>query len=116
MQHVVKHRSASGDLEQGWVYDHVERRIYVALKRGSRFVEFYVFVCDGERPRLAAHPIVRRSADAWAVLQLRFWRTWRQGRELLDAIKCPISDELEIGDSLVLTNTPREVSAQLEAL
>lgn len=98
------------------MYDAESRRVHVALKRGAVSVEFSVAICGGERPRVGAHPIVRVSSESWRVLQLRFWVAFRNRREVLDALPCPISDELDIGDGLLLTNTPGDVDELLEAL
>lgn len=116
MQYVVKHRTASGDLEQGWIYLPNEHRVLVSLKRGSLIVEFTVSICSDERPRMGAHPLQRASGDTWRVLRLRYWAAFRNGLESLEPCKCPVSEELDPGDGLLLTNTPHDVTRQLEAL
>lgn len=111
----LRHRSASGDLANGWEYLPHERSILCNVRVGQRSVEFRVEVCARERLAFGAHPVVRLGAEEWCVLPERVIRKWPGRIERLDTIRCPVSDELGT-ICIALTNAPENVSAALEAL
>jgi len=111
----LRHRSASGDLANGWAFDPRERFILCNLREGERALEFRVPVCARDRLELGAHPVVRLGAEEWCVLPERVIRTWRNRIERLETIRCPVRDVLGT-IAIALTNTPEDVSALLEAL
>ncbi len=111
----LRHRSASGDVSNGWEFDARERRILCSMRDGRHVVEFGVYVCSAKRPAVGAHPIVRIDSEAFRVLPERYIVTWPKRIETLVTIRCPISDSVAYGN-LVLTNTPATVAAELEAL
>lgn len=111
----LRHRSASGDLSNGWEFDPRERSILCNVREGQRSVEFRVEVCARERLAFGAHPLARLDGESWLVLPERVIRTWPNRIEKLDTIRCPILAELGTV-AIALTNAPEAVSHALEAL
>lgn len=111
----LRHRSASGDLENGWEYDPAERRVHVAFKMGREEMTFSIEVCAAERLSIGAHPIKRLDAESWRVLPERVIRTWRDRVERLETIRCPFNGIVGYF-AIALTNTPADVSALFEVL
>lgn len=111
----VRHRSASGDLENCWEYVAGEQRVHVSLRMGSEVVSFSVAVCSAERPTIGAHPLRRLDSESWRIPPERYIRTWRNHVELLETIRCPLSDLVGYF-TLAITNAPGQVARQLEAL
>lgn len=111
----VRHRSASGDLANGWEYLPHERSILCNVRDGSLSVEFRVEVCARHRLVFGAHPIARLDGETWLILPERVIRTWPGRIERLDTIRCPVRAVLGMV-GIALTNTPEEVSQVLEAL
>lgn len=111
----LRHRSASGDLANGWEYDPRERSILCNVRKGALSVEFRVAICSVERPMLGAHPTLRLDAESWRIPPERYIRTWPNRIERLETIRCPIVGELGYV-TIALTNTPHDVSEMLEGL
>lgn len=111
----LRHRSASGDLANGWEYLPHERSILCNVREGNLSVEFRVEVCARERLAFGAHPIVRLGAEEWCILPERVIRTWPHRQERLDTIRCPVNAALGMR-GITLTNAVEDVSALLEAL
>lgn len=114
--HYVPHRTASGSLYRAWEYVADAGRIVVSVELGARDVTFAVDVCSLDQLVFGACPIVRVDAERWRILPQRVIRRWEKGREILEPLAQPITHSLGAGSSLVLCNTPPDVSAQLEEL
>jgi hypothetical protein len=111
----LKHRSASGDLANGWEYDAATREIVCSVRQGQRTSEMRVAVCARERLVFGAHPVTRLGSEEWLILPERVILTWPGRVERLETIRCPVRAELGVV-GIALTNTPPGVSAQLEGL
>lgn len=114
--HHVRHRSASGELRRSWEFIPEKRRIVVGLDLGAKGVTFAVDVCSPDRPIFGAVPVQRIDSETWRMLPQRVIRTWPGGVERLECMSQPITTTLGPGASIMLSNTPPEVSALLEAL
>lgn len=112
----LRHRTASGSLDNAWEYDPVEQRIRALVRAGSMIGGVDIEVCSPEQPRIGAHPIKRLAAESWRVEAVRYVREWPDGIERLSTIPCPIGDSLSPSASLTLTQSPPSTTAHLEAL
>jgi hypothetical protein len=114
--HSIPHRSAVGALRRSWEYVPEWRRLVVSVMLGSLNATFAVEICAAERPVFGAVPIKRTGGETWRVLPERYIRTWPGGVERLEPLSQAIASELGVGESLILTNTPLDVSAIFEVL
>lgn len=110
---VVKHRTASGRLDQLWDFDSARRVLDVVFRLGSAHpVAFTLQVCAPDRARIGAHPIMRLDGESWRVLPAVF----RMEHGMLVPVDAPIHESLGHGGQLVLTHAPADVDAELESL
>ncbi len=109
----IRHRLASGRLDEAWEYDSARRCLDVVLRLGSASpIAFTLPVCAIDKPRLNAFAIARLDGESWRVLPSRFVL---QGDKLVHhevAIHESIGGRIQI----VLTNAPSDVDAELEVL
>lgn len=108
----LKHRTASGSLDELWEYDPARRALDIVCRQGARTFAFRVSVCSPERPRLGAHALVRVSEGAWRLLPLAFYVAW-EGLEPRDRA---IQPWLTPGDQILLTCAPPQIDSELEEL
>lgn len=109
----VRHRTASGDLSAMWEFDCVRRIIIVVFRQGSApplALEIDVCSVDATERKPGAYPIKRLDAESWQVLPAR-WKL-RPTPHFADA---PIHESMGTV-SLVLTNAPSDVNAELMSL
>jgi hypothetical protein len=108
----VRHRTASGRLDEAWEFDSARRVLDVVLHLGSAApIAMTLPVCHPDRARHGAYPIMRLDGESWRVLPALF----RLESGHLVPHDQPIHESL--GHSiLVLTNAPADVDAELESL
>lgn len=116
MSVTLRHKSASGRLDNAWEYDAREQRVHAIVRAGAIAATIDVEVCSPERPLMGAHPIKRVNGETWRIEAERYVREWVGGVERLRAIPCPIGDAIGPGTSLTLTQAPPVVGDHLEAL
>jgi hypothetical protein len=102
----VKHRSASGRLEELWEYDPVRKVVMLTFKLGAATpVHLDVPVSSRHESRFGAWAIQRADGETWEIVPYRFG-----GSELRAH---PIHEALG-GESVVLTNAPPGQALELE--
>ena len=116
MSITLRHKSASGRLDNAWEYDQRTQRVHAVIAAGAIKSSIDVEVCSPERPRIGAHPIKRLNGETWRIEAHRYVREWKNGVERVVAFPCPIGDAIGPGTSLTLTQAPPIVDDQLEAL
>lgn len=109
----VRHRSASGRLDELWEYDSARRCLEIVLRLGSAEpIAFTLAVCAPDRARIGAHPIMRLDGESFRVLPAVF----RLEHGMLVPVDAAIHASLGPGSQLVLTHAPADVDAELQAL
>ncbi len=109
----IRHRSASGRLDEVWEYDSARRCLDVVLRLGSAApLAFNIPVCAIDKPRLGAYAMTRLDGESWRVLPTRFIS---YGERLVHH-ESTIHSAFDKRTQLVLTNAPYDVDAELEAL
>lgn len=116
MSITLRHKTASGRLDNAWELVPCADRIHAVVRAGAIAASIDVEICSRARPRMGAHPIKRVNGEIWRIEAERYVREWVGGVERLRAIPCPLGDALGPGTSLTLTQTPPEVDDLLEAL
>lgn len=105
----VRHITASGRLDEAWSYDPVARVVTALVRVGAVSLEVHVPVCSRDAPRIGTHPIRRVDSETWLILAARYIDR--------NAVRgCALAPELAYGTSIQLTNTPPDVTLDLEAL
>lgn len=139
----LKHRTASGgNLTNMWEYDPARRVLELVIREASGpTMDLTVPVCVSGRPRLGAHIITRVNEETWRILPSHYGlvsldasREWRNvghrvqtptpmvlaSRECatLHATlqACRLHSVIGWGAQVFLTNAPRDVQSDLEAL
>lgn len=129
----LRHRSASGRLDQLWEFCAVRGVVEVVFRlAASEPIAVTVKVCHPDRPVLLAHPIMRLDGESWRILPAIFIPAVSVSRDrdrsryvprdcsaraggLRDAVPCDL--HTAIGSShIVLTNAPADIDAEMEAL
>lgn len=109
----IRHRSASGRLDEAWEFDSARRVLDVVFHLGSAApVAFTIPVCAIDKPRLGAFAVTRLDGDSWRVLPTRFVL---EGEKLVH-FEVSIHPSLDKRTMLVLTDAPYDVDAELEVL
>lgn len=135
----VRHRTASsarGD-SNVWEYDPSRRVVDIVLRLGAAEpIAFAVIVCSPQRPRFAAHPIVRVDGESWRLLPSRFASiedeclttvelhgiAFPWPRDVpLQTVECrrgicPLHAAIGTGTHLILANSPPIVDDELSEL
>lgn len=102
----VRHRSASGRLDELWEYDPARHVVIATLRQGTAEpIDLTIPIASEARARYGAWKLVREGEDNWKVTPHRF------GSERL--IPHPIHRALGT-NALVLLAAPWFVSAELE--
>jgi hypothetical protein len=119
---VVKHRSASGQLDRLWEFDPARRLVMLVIRVASEApMSLDVDVCSLAHPRLGAHSIVRHDEHTWRIKPERFVelpQSTRDGQRVWSLVPeaYPIHPRFTRGDGILLAAAPSEVNAELEAL
>lgn len=109
----VRHRLASGRLDEAWEFDPSRRVIDLVLRQGSaKPLAFTIPVCAIDRPRLGAFAMSRLDSDSWRILPTCFVL---YGERLVHH-EMPIHPEIGGRVQIVLTHAPYEVDAELEIM
>ena len=109
----VRHRKASGRLDEAWEFDPARRVIDVVLRQGSAEpLAFAVPVCAIDKPRLGAFAMSRFDGESWRILPSRFVL---QGEKLVHQ-ELAIHEAIGGRVQLVLTHAPLDVDAELEVM
>lgn len=110
---LVRHRLASGRLDECWDFCAFRRVIDVVLRQASAEpIAFTLPVCAPDRPRIGAFPIMRLDAESWHVLPAIF----RLEHEMLVPHDAVIHEALGAGRQLLLTHAPADVDAEIASL
>lgn len=129
----LRHRTASGDLANQWEYDPARGVLEIVIRLGSAHpVALTVPVCHPDRPRLLAHPMMRLDGESWRILPAIFLPTVSVSRDrtrsgltphdcaraggLRSAVPCELHEAIGSPAHLIITHSPPEQDAELEAL
>lgn len=109
----IRHRTASGRLDEMWEFDSERRVVDLVLRQAAaKPIAMTIPVCAIDRPRLAAFAMSRFDSESWRILPTRF--IW-EGERLVHfevAIHPVIGGRVQ----LVLTHAPPAIDAELEML
>lgn len=102
----IRHRSASGTLDNMWEYD-PERRVLIVVVRNRATT---IPVASEKNPRRFAYAISRKSETTWQVAPAMYFRKQN------DWYAIAIGFDEGLCDFLFLTHAPADVNQELEAL
>lgn len=118
----VRHRSASGRLDEMWEYDPARRIIELVFRLASEHPSTAsIPVCAPKAARRLAYPIVRIDGETWRIVAARFVESIVELRgnsvtRMLVPEPFPIHPRLTCGDHILLCAAPPNVDRELEAL
>lgn len=135
----LRHRTASGRLDELWEFDPARQVVELVFRLGAGPVRgFTISVCSPEKTTAFAHALMRRDADTWKILPSLFvpidqapsyvivhgievprtmplileakeCRSRRQAR----VAACNLHEHIGYGMQIVLANAPDEVAREL---
>lgn len=109
----VRHRTASGRLDEVWEFDPVRKCMDIVFRLGSaKPVAFTLPICAIDKPRLHAFAISRLDGESWRLLPSRFMFA---GDKLVH-VEVAIHHSLDKRTMLVLSRAPSDVDAELDCL